>query len=170
MPSRTLAFFWFFNRKLDNIWWILQGHTYIVSENKRKQSNSQKGWRYRPLNRKMFIKLSKPQPLCTKVKNSEKWSFNNFPWFPTLHTNIVLWYMIVWPIWVAEKCLISIIVGKIAYFTGLGGGHWKFFYLYSRPSNLHPYARDMLFHHRYVACSYLHRFYYWNCAVLDRDP
>ena len=127
MPSRTLAFFQFFNRKLDNILWILQGHTYIVSENKRKQSNSQKGWRYRPLNRKMFIKLSKPQPLCTKVKNSEKWSFNNFTWFPTLHTNIVLWYMIVLLIWEAEKRLKSIILGKIAYFTGLGGRHWESF-------------------------------------------
>ena len=44
----------------------------------------------RLLNRKVFIKLSKPEPLRTKVKNSKKWSFNDFLGFPTPYTNIVL--------------------------------------------------------------------------------
>ena len=34
--------------------------------------------------------MSQPEALRTKVKNSEKWSFNDFPWFPTPYTNIVL--------------------------------------------------------------------------------
>ena len=42
------------------------------------------------LNRKVFIKLSKPEPLRTKVKNSKKWSFNDFLGFPTPYTNIVM--------------------------------------------------------------------------------
>ena len=46
----------------------------------------------------------------------------------------------------------------------------KILNLSSRPSNLHSYAWDTYFYHGYVAWSYLHRFYYWNCAVLDRAP
>ena len=55
-------------------------------------------------------------------------------------------------------------------FHRAGGWTLRILYLYSRPSNLNPYAQNMHFHHRYVAWSYLHRFYYWNCAVLDWAP
>ena len=125
MPSRTLAFFQFFNRKLDNIWWILQGHTYIVSENKEKLSNSRKGWRYELLNRKVFIKLSWPKPLRTKVKNFKKWSFNDFPWIPIPYTNVLLLYIIVLTNWGAQQPLKPIKLAKKAYFTGLWGRHLK---------------------------------------------
>ena len=76
--------------------------TYIVSENKGKWSNSQTGWRYELLKKKFLpnSKFSHPKPLCTKVKKCKRWLFNDFPWFPTTHTTIVLWYMIVEPIWV----------------------------------------------------------------------
>ena len=50
------------------------------------------------------------------------------------------------------------------------GGTSRILYLSSRPSNLHSYAWDTYFFHRYIAWSYLHRFYYGNCAVLDEAP
>ena len=123
MPSCTLAFFQFFNRKLNNSWWILQGHTYIVLENKERLSNSQKGWRYELLNRKVFIKLSWPKPLRTKVKNCKKWSINDFPWFLIPYTNVLLLCMIVLTNLGAQQPLKPITQAKKANFTGLWGRH-----------------------------------------------
>ena len=149
--------------------------TYIVSENKGKWSNSQTGWRYELLKKKFLpnSKFSHPKPLCTKVKKCKRWLFNDFLWFPTTHTTIVLWYMIVEPIWVTEQPLKSIILRALGETSGI-------LYLYFRSSNLHSCARDMHLYHlyhfskhlyqKYVDLSYLHRCCIWKYAVLDRAP